>query len=124
MGDLSTHFSKSEFACHCGCGYGTRPGEVSRRLLDLLEEIRTYCQAPVTVVSGCRCLKHNSAVGGAPRSQHMFGTAADIKVQGISPKAVADWLCQQHPHSYGIGRYRTWTHIDVRDAPARWGANS
>ncbi|MGY6214964.1 D-Ala-D-Ala carboxypeptidase family metallohydrolase [Methylolobus aquaticus] len=123
MGDLSVHFSKAEFACHCGCGFGTRPGDVSPRLLVLLEQIRQQFDAPVTVVSGCRCQRHNRNVGGAAASQHLRGTAADIKVQGVTPRQVADWLCQAYPRTYGVGRYRTWTHVDVRLSPSRWGTN-
>ena len=123
MGDLSLHFNRAEFACRCGCGFGTRVGDVSQALVRVLEQIRMQFDAPVAVVSGCRCSKHNRSVGGAIASQHVRGTAADIKVQGVSPKSVADWLSAAYPRTYGIGRYRTWTHIDVRLSPSRWGAN-
>lgn len=123
MGDLSQHFSRSEFACHCGCGFGLGTGAVADGLLVVLERVRARFDAPLTVVSGCRCASHNKRVGGAPFSQHRKGTAADIKVQGVSAKAVADWLCESYPRSLGIGRYATWTHVDVRMGKARWGEN-
>ncbi|EFB70384.1 hypothetical protein PROVRUST_08483, partial [Providencia rustigianii DSM 4541] len=41
---------------------------------------------PVYVVSGRRCAKHNKAVGGAEHSQHLLGTAGDIKVKDVTPK--------------------------------------
>lgn len=123
MGDLSTHFSRAEFACKCGCGFGTRPGDVKPALVDLLEVIRAHFNAPISVVSGCRCKKHNHRVGGAPLSQHCLGIAADIKVQGVPPKAVADFLAERYPRALGIGRYATWTHVDTRLGRARWGRN-
>jgi uncharacterized protein YcbK (DUF882 family) len=123
MGDLSLHFNRAEFACRCGCGFGARPRDVSPALVRVLEQIRLHFDAPVVIQSGCRCAKHNRNVGGAARSQHVNGAAADIKVQGVSPKVVADWLSSAYPRTYGIGRYRTWTHIDVRLSPSRWGVN-
>lgn len=120
---LSPHFDASEFACHCGCGFGTRLGDVAGALVDLLEAIRAHFEAPVTVVSGCRCAAHNARVGGAKISQHRYGKAADIKVQGVPPRIVADFVSERYPKTFGVGRYGTWTHVDVRRAPARWGSN-
>lgn len=113
---VSPHFAREEFACHCGCGFAA----VDVGLLTVLESLRDHFNAPVAVVSGCRCEAHNQSQGGAPQSYHVKGMAADIKVQGIDPAAVADWLEAQFPHTCGIGRYPTWTHIDVRPTKARW----
>lgn len=123
MGDLSQHFSRSEFACHCGCGFGLGGKDVSAELVRILELIRARFDTPITILSGCRCKQHNRKVGGAPYSQHLRGRAADIRVQGVAPKTVADWLDERYPNEFGIGRYQTWTHIDVRWVCARWGAN-
>lgn len=120
---LSEHFTAGEFACHCGCGFGLRPGDVSAALVNLLERVRTHFAAPVHITSGCRCPAHNRAVGGADHSQHTAGIAADITVQGQTPAAVASWLESVFPSSHGIGRYPGWTHIDVRPNKARWGKN-
>lgn len=120
---LSPHFDASEFACHCGCGLGMRLGDVAGGLVDLLESIRAHFDAPVTVVSGCRCAAHNARVRGAKISQHRWGKAADIKVQGVPPRIVADFVSERHPKTFGVGRYGTWTHVDVRHARARWGSN-
>lgn len=121
-GDLSTHFSRREFLCHCGCGFGGRDGDVSIKLVICLEKLRAHFGKPVTIVSGCRCRNHNRHVGGASASQHCYGTAADLRVEGVSPRAVADYLVQQYPNKFGIGRYLTWTHFDVRSGKARWGS--
>lgn len=123
MGDLSEHFSRSEFACHCGCGFGLGNGDVSAELVRILELTRARFDTPLTVLSGCRCRNHNRRVGGATSSQHLHGRAADIRVQGVAPKVVADWLCERYPDGFGIGRYPTWTHIDVRPRKTRWGNN-
>ena len=116
MGDLSTHFSSSEFECNCGCGFD----EIDLELIDVLEILRKHFGTYVMITSGCRCKSHNANVGGAKRSQHLKGTAADIRVNGIVPAVVYTYLADQYPNSYGLGRYNTFTHIDVRSRKARW----
>lgn len=116
MTKLSEHFNSTEFACHCGCGASA----VSAELIIVLEDVRTHFASPVTIVSGRRCGKHNAAVGGVPSSQHRLGTAADIRVASVTPAAVASYLEKMYPGRYGIGRYATFTHIDVRKSAARW----
>lgn len=116
---LSEHFDSKEFACKDGCG----ANQVELKLVEILEGVRAHFSKPVVIVSGRRCANHNKNVGGAPKSQHLLGTAADIKVKDVTPKMVADYLESKFPDSYGIGRYKTFTHIDVRGYKARWGSN-
>lgn len=117
MGDLSKHFSLGEFACHCGCGMA----DIEPALVTILERLREHYGAPVRVVSGNRCHRHNAAVGGAQASQHLYGRAADIQVQGQVPAAVYALLDTWFPERYGLGRYAGWVHVDVRPGPAvRW----
>ena len=116
MGDLSPHFSRHEFACRCGCGFD----DVSPELVQVLEQARTEFSAPVVINSACRCAQHNRAVGGASASQHLLGTAADIIIKGVPPAQVADYFEGRYPDKYGIGRYKSFTNIDVRSQRARW----
>lgn len=113
------YFKKSEFKCKCGrCG--GFPVEPDEKLVELLEKIRAHFNAPVTVNSGVRCKTHNANVGGASGSQHLKGTAADIKVKGVSPKKVAAYVETLIPGTGGIGIYGTFTHVDVRVNKSRW----
>ena len=116
---LSTHFQSGEFSCGCSCGEQT----VSINLIAILEEVRTHFGVPIKVTSGRRCARHNARVGGATGSQHLLGTAADIQVFGKSPKAVADYVESLDEFVGGLGRYKSFTHIDVRGRNARWGNN-
>lgn len=116
---ISPYFKISEFRCKCGCGNVLYAYE----LLDVLEDVREHFNVPVIINSAYRCLTHNKAVGGSPLSQHMNGNAADIVVKGINPKRVADYLESKYPNRYGLGRYKSFTHIDVRKNRRRWGAN-
>lgn len=113
---LNKYFKRREFACKCGCGTST----VDAELLKVITEVREHFEAPTSITSGHRCAKHNANVGGAKNSVHMTGKAADIKVSGIHPSVVADYLEKKYPSQYGIGRYASFTHIDVRDGKSRW----
>lgn len=115
------HFKRSEFSCNCGGKYCNGfPVEPDKDLVDLLERIRDHFGAPVTVTSGVRCKKHNTNVGGASASQHMKGTAADIKVKGVSVKNVVAYAETLLPGTGGIGTYSGFTHVDVRSKKSRW----
>jgi uncharacterized protein YcbK (DUF882 family) len=122
MGDLSEHFSASEFACSCGCGYGTRPGDVSTELLSLLELMREEYGSPMNINSGCRCATWNAHVGGVHNSAHTRGTAADIRcTSGANRRKLMDLAVMSY--ASGIGIARTFVHCDVDDVllrPSAW----
>lgn len=111
MGDLAEHFSRSEFACKCGCGHDT----VDAQLLAILIKIRDHFGRKMKINSGCRCHFHNRMEGGAPDSWHVKGRAADVVVEGISPHLVAETAAQYG--ATGIKNYATFTHIDTRSGP-------
>lgn len=50
----------------------------------VLQPIRDYYNKPVRVTSGYRSKALNVAVGGSTTSQHSYGEAADIQIDGIS----------------------------------------
>lgn len=109
------HFKSSEFACrHCG------ETKINSELIVVLELVRMHFNSPVTINSSYRCPTHNKAVGGADKSQHLLGTAADIVVKGVTPAAVYQFVDTVFPNSYGLGRYDNFTHVDVRNYKARW----
>ena len=115
-GRLSAHFQLAEFRCRCGsCGWP--PGEEVRtnlkRLAQRLEGLRADLGGhPVTVTSGYRCLEHNRRVGGARRSRHLSGEAADIRVRGRALRTVARRA--RALAVGGVGLYRTHVHVDIR----------
>ena len=117
---LSKHFKKREFACKDGCGLGLADGDVNPELVEVLEDVREHFGRPVVINSGLRCQTHNKRVGGAKKSQHLFGTAADIRVSGVDPALVYDYLNAKYPDRYGVGKYKSFTHIDVRERKARF----
>ena len=113
---LSSHFKVREFACKDGSDAVL----VAPRLVMVLESIRAHFGAAVTVSSGYRTPQYNAKVDGAAHSQHCYGTAADIVVKGQTPETVAAYARQLMPDWGGVGVYKSFTHIDVREARADW----
>lgn len=95
--------------------------KVDERLLTLLENIRNHVGKPVHLNSGYRSPEYNATLKNAsPRSQHCNGKAADIWVEGVTPKQIADIAECYLGSSGGIGIYKTFTHVDVRTKCTRW----
>lgn len=113
---VAEHFRVREFAC----GDGSDAVFIAPLLVEVLETIRIYFNAPVTVSSGYRTEARNKAVGGSAYSQHKYGLAADICVSGVAPEKVASYAETLLEDSGGIGLYPTFVHIDVRTEKARW----
>jgi len=113
---LMPNFKVREFACQDGSDVIF----ISTTLAQVLQQIRTHFGRAVTVNSAYRTPQHNRKVGGASNSQHLYGLAADIAVQGVAPGQVADFAETLLPNTGGIGRYAGFTHVDVRKVKARW----
>jgi uncharacterized protein YcbK (DUF882 family) len=117
MGDLSPHFDSSEFACK-DCG----STKVSGDLVNALEELRTLAGLAIVIDCGYRCPDHNKTVGGVSASQHMEGTAADLRIPPLSVTQMYE-LALKVPafRNGGIGVYDShFIHVDVRGKVARW----
>ncbi len=112
---LSENFNLIEFQCRC-CGQV----KLSPELLDKLQALRTKINKPLVITSGFRCKDHNIFVGGAQRSQHLEGTAADVIL--ASTELDADTLADLAIglDFRGIGLYNSFVHLDVREVPAFW----
>lgn len=118
MGDLSAHFSRSEFRCH-GFGQPGHPNHdtpVTSSLVQMLERLRAEAGGrPLRIVSGHRCPWWNAKVGGARYSQHLYGNGADI------PQGYATVQQAERAGAKGIGNRLQWAiHVDTRRTKARW----
>ena len=118
---VSAHFKLSEFKCKDGTAVPAKYYANCQRLMNLLEEIRAACgNRAITITSGYRTESYNKKVDGAKQSQHLYAAAADIKVSGKSASEVYK-LCDRLVGSRGgVGKYSTFTHVDVRGNKARW----
>lgn len=111
---LSDNFTLGEFACKDGSDIAM----VHPALVALLQVVRDHYQKPVRINSAYRTKAYNASIGGAKASKHVLGMAADITVKGVKPDELADFLEEFDPG--GLGRYNTFTHVDVFGAMRRW----
>lgn len=118
--DGATYISKNFRVREFRCQDGSDVVFIESDLVDILQKIRDHFGKAVTINSAFRTFSHNKKVGGATYSQHLYGTAADIKVSGVTASAVADYVETLMPNTGGIGRYSTFTHVDVRSIKSRW----
>lgn len=115
----TAHFEFSEFYSKDGSGFsGGKVGSATvkenvRRLMYKLEALRKKAGgSSITINSGFRSISHNSAVGGASNSQHVYGIAADLTVSGHS----VSWVRETAKTCgfSGIITYDTFNHLDSR----------
>lgn len=115
------YFSREEFRCNCKGKYCNGfPAEPDEKMVRLMDNIRTHFNVPIIPHSGVRCKTWNKLQGGGTASQHLYGTACDFHVNGVSPKKVADYVETLMPNTGGIGLYSWGIHVDTRAVKARW----
>ena len=89
-----------------------------------LQVLRDEVKKPIKITSGFRDPSFNKKIGGATQSRHITGEAADLKIEGYTPKQVAGiiekLIASGKMKQGGLGIYSTWIHYDVRGTKARW----
>lgn len=104
---LSRNFTLGEFASKDGDPIV----KVHPAIIIALQALRDHLGKPIHINSGYRSVAHNLAIGGASKSMHTHGMAADIVVSGKTPIEIASLA-----HDMGLGgikAYPSFTHIDV-----------
>ena len=86
--------------------------------VNILEPIRNYVKQPVIIDSGFRCQGLNTKLSGEPKSQHLFGEAADIQVQGYDLDSLFQWITKDSKLYYGQcinekHNIEHWIHISL-----------
>lgn len=112
---LTPHFTLAEFRCKDGTAHPDQG--MALRLAAHLEVLRCLAgHKPMRIVSGFRTAKWNKKVGGASKSRHLVGDAADLEqTLGITPEMARE------AGFTGIGtRHGIVTHVDLRPVPAMW----
>lgn len=110
---ISDHFTLGEFQCKDG----SDTVKYSTELLAMLEKLRSYGNFTISINSGYRTPAYNQKIGGASKSKHTEGYAADIMVKQngktVNAKLVC-CLCQTLGFK-GIGYISAnATHLDMR----------
>lgn len=107
---LAKHFKVKEFACKDG----SQAVFIDDYLVSILEILRNQIGKPVIINSGYRTPEWNKKCNGAKYSYHIRGMAADIRVNEMSAKELANKLNKIVPDECGIIVYNTWVHFDTR----------
>ena len=83
---LTENFTRSEFACPCGCNSQM----IEQELADKIQGIRDKLGKKIRITSGYRCVSHNASkkVGGSKQSRHLYGIAADWRTEDRSVNPV------------------------------------
>ena len=89
---LSKNFKVKEFRCKDG----SDPIFIDSELVEILQKVRDHFGKPVIINSAYRTAAYNLSkkVGGAKFSQHQYGKAADIYIQGILITKLAEYVEQ------------------------------
>jgi len=89
-----------------------------------LQVLRDEVKKPIKITSGYRDPSFNKKIGGATQSRHLTGQAADLKIEGYTPKQVAaiveKLIAAGKMKQGGLGTYSTWIHYDTRGTASRW----
>lgn len=111
MGNITENFSRSEFACKCGCG----ADNINPVLVEDLQVMRDALGRPITITSGVRCAAHNLASGGKETSEHLNFNAADL----FAPNSRVRFGLIRAATLAGfhrIGIAETFIHLDISTA--------
>lgn len=118
--NLTQHFTLAEFehsdlAARYGidnsCPEALLPN--LQRVAEMLEEVHRRV-GPVTITSGYRCPELNKRAGGSANSAHMTARAADIRVHGITPGALATYIRDSGiAFDKCILEFNAWVHVQV-----------
>jgi uncharacterized protein YcbK (DUF882 family) len=123
---LTPNFNITEWMCHDGCGVPYDLVENVRQCATNLQVLRDELGRAIVIVSGYRNPSYNQRIGGAKKSFHMTGLAADIRIRGLEPMVVASTIERLIKNGKmeqgGIGTYDEdgFTHFDCRGTRARW----
>jgi hypothetical protein len=88
------------------------------RLAELLEKVRDVLGKPIFINSGYRSPQVNKGVKGQLNSQHCFGCAADIKVNGLTPDQIIKKILASGIEFHQLIReFDSWVHISIPNTP-------
>lgn len=90
------------------------------KIAQYMEFVREkFGNKPITITSWFRPPHVNKAVNGSTRSRHLVGDAVDFVINGVDPYEVYRIMNLWHLKG-GLGKHRSFTHIDLRGWAARW----
>jgi len=123
--NLTEHFSLEELTTTSHRQFDNTPNDAElanlQKLAEFLEEVKALLDGkPIMINSAFRSKQVNDSVGSKDTSQHRTGSAADIRVPGMTPDAVVRALVASDlPFDQVIREFDAWTHISISSTPRR-----
>ena len=120
---MTPNFTLAELTTTSHRQFDNTPNEAElanlQKLAEFLEEVKALLDGkPIMINSAFRSKQVNDSVGSKDTSQHRTGSAADIRVPGMSPDAVVRALVASDlPFDQVIREFDAWTHISVTNTP-------
>jgi hypothetical protein len=122
---MTPNFTLAELTTTSHREFDNTPNETElanlQKLAEFLEEVKALLDGkPIMINSAFRSKQVNDSVGSKDTSQHRTGSAADIRVPGMSPDAVVRALVASDlPFDQVIREFDAWTHISISPTPRR-----
>jgi hypothetical protein len=122
---MTPNFTLAELTTTSHRQFDNTPNETElanlQKLAEFLEEVKALLDGkPIMINSAFRSKQVNDSVGSKDTSQHRTGSAADIRVPGMSPDAVVRALVASDlPFDQVIREFDAWTHISISPTPRR-----
>ena len=108
------YFKREEVRCKCGGRYCNGfPAEPKEQLVKLLDEAREHFGRPAHVISGLRDYQWNQIQNGVANSQHMYGEAADVRIDGVSANELHAFFNGRPGVRYTYKINSTNVHVDI-----------
>ena len=108
------YFTRSEFKCKCGGRYcNGYPAEMQEAVVKIADAARAHFGKPAHVISGLRCQQWNAHEGGVANSQHMYGEAIDLRIDGVDSETLRQFVASQPGHRYSYCINSTNVHFDI-----------
>lgn len=111
--DSIQYFTRREMRCKCGKYCDGFPAEPQELLMRLADRARAHFGAPAHNVSCLRCPTWNALQGGVANSQHMYGEAMDIRIDGVTGDDLLAFFQQQPEVRYCYKINSTNVHFDI-----------
>ena len=108
------HFTREEFRCQCGGRYcNGYPAEMQEEVVMIADAAREHFGKPGHVVSGLRCNRWNAIQGGVSNSQHQYGEAIDLRIDGVDSETLRQFVSAQPNNRYSYRINSTNVHFDI-----------
>ncbi len=111
--DEIEYFTRDEFKCKCGGRYcNGYPAEMQEQVVRIANNARKHFGRAGHIISGLRCQIHNANEGGVANSQHMYGEAVDLRIDGTTADQLLAFVqTQSYRYAYKING--TNVHVDI-----------